>query len=406
MRRVSRHKDGSESSQTKLQVCALIFSRAPFQISVMDHYILNLKDDHSLRIPSDLKIIFLCGVLFNRRSDKDKRRVLKKYLLENEQHYPLILEESFSNPVIYGDIDLRNLHDVEMLVACFANATIIIHESLSTSAELGMFASNKSTASKLLILHPDRDSVEEDKIGGFIKLAFFNKNGPILPEGSVVPFSPVVRKNYETNDRYVYYTGFPNNLGFASRARDSIDDFLAKPGTEPLSKISFVKPKYNTPASNLPATIDYYEDGETLYLYVSPMALRALLFSLLSLEHVRKRVTESTSISKVLTALQEELNKLLLSTHNHQMGEAFSSIKIHLKGLELATFQDESTDEYRKGVGLFVYLLKAMGYLASEDNKKFKFTRDFAAIRDKFKGTIAIEKKSAFAKHMQKASES
>jgi hypothetical protein len=372
----------------------------------MDHYILNLKDDYSLDIPNDLKIIFLCGVVFNRRSDKDKRKVLKKYLLKNEQHYPLILEESFSNVAVYGDIDLRNLHDVETLVACFANATIIIHESLSTGAELGMFASNKSTASKLLVLHPDRDSVEEDKISGFIRLAFFNESGAILPPDSAIPFSPIVRKNYETNDRYVYHTAFPNDLELASRARNSINDFLAKPGIEPPSTISFVRPKYNTPTSNLSAVIDYYEDDGVLCLHVSPMALRTLLFSLISLEHVRERVIGSTSLSEVLTALQEELGKLILSTHNHQAGAALSTVKICLKGLELTTFQDDSTDDYRKAVGLFVYLLKAMGYLVSEDNQEFRFTRDFPAIRDLFKDTIAIEKKSAFAKHMQKANES
>jgi hypothetical protein len=368
----------------------------------MDHYILNLRDDYSLNIPSDLKIIFLCGVVFNRSSGKDKRTVLKKYLLRTEQHHPIILEENFGNPAVYGDIDLRNLHDVETLVACFANATIIIHESLSTGAELGMFAANKGTASRLLVLHPDRDSVEENKISGFIRLAYFNGNGPVLPKDSAVSFIPVLQKSYETNDRYIYHTTFPDDLQLASRARDSIDRFLKKPGVEPLSNISFKKSQYNTSKPNSPNIIDYYSDTGTLRLHMSAMALRTLLFSLLSLDHVRERITESASISDVLSILQDELNALLLSTHNNKTGAKLGAIKVCLKGLELTTFQDDSTDDYRKAVGLFVYLLKAMGYLADENNKKFKFTRNFATARDQFKSTITTEKKSVFAKHMQR----
>lgn len=47
---------------------------------------------------------------------------------------------------------MKNLSEVESLAALYADKIIIIHETLSTAAEIGMFAGNKSLTSKICIL--------------------------------------------------------------------------------------------------------------------------------------------------------------------------------------------------------------------------------------------------------------
>lgn len=367
-------------------------------MNIPENYILDLSSNGSILIPNDIKIIFLCGVKFDRKNDK--RIALKNYLQKTPEHRVIILEEHFSNTSIYGSINLKNLYDVETLVGCFSNATIIIHESISTGTELGMLASNKSTASKLLILHPDRDSVEENKISSFIFLAYYSGENPVLSHKSEVTFNPVLSRSYDTNDRYTYHTSFPNDLKLESYTRNEIDSFLNITEVQPISKISFSRTKFHDPTEEV-GNIDYYLEEDTINFYISPMALRCLLFSLLCLDHVKSHVEESTSISIVMTSLIEDLNKLLINTSRSKLGLDLDNVRIRLKGLALSTFHDESTDEVRKAIGLFIYLIKAMGYLADEDDKKFKITNHFVDLRNKFDKTITIAKKTAFEKHME-----
>lgn len=369
-------------------------------MTMPENHILNLQDNYSLSVPDDIKIIFLCGVKFT--EENDKRTVLKEYLQKTKAHRVIILEEHFSDLSIYGSVNLKNLYDVETLVGCFANATVIIHESISTGAELGMLASNKSTASKLLVLHPDGDSVEENKISSFIWLAYYRGKDPVLPKENAIAFHPTLSRNYDTNDRYVYHTNFPNDLKLESHARNGIDTFLNIPEVQPISKLTFNKTRFHDPTQETD-NIDYYVEEDMMNFCISPMAMRCLLFSLLSLDHVKNRLEESTSISEVMTGLHDELSKLLIATSRAKLGLDFNKAKIHLKGLALSTFHDESTDEVRKTIGLFVYLIKAMGYLAEEDDMQFKITRHFVPLRDQFSKTIVIQKKTAFERHLEAA---
>lgn len=368
-------------------------------------HVLNIELDGSFSLKDDLKIIFLCGVVFDSKSDKDKRRVLKRHLDKVSEHRTIILEEYFSNPRVYGDIDLSNLHDVETLVACFANATVIIHESISTAAELGMLASNKSTASKLLIIHPDSNSIEENKISKFIELAYYRGQNSVLSKQQAIAFNPVIQKKYESNDRYVYHTTFPSNLVIESRARNSIDDFIKSTDTQPLKKLLFRKAPYSRPTPHRPEIIDYFEKKGVLHLYISPMSLRGFLFSLLSIDNIREEIEKANSVSTIMSLLETKLDELLLSTSSLYFGIRTDKIKVNLKGVELSTFQDTSTRNLRKAIGLFVYLLKAMGYLSEKDNRHFKFTRNFTQLKHKLSDATKLEKKTSFNAHLQKESE-
>lgn len=79
---------------------------------------------------------------------------------------------------------------------------------------------------------------------------------------------------------------------------------------------------------------------------------------------------------------------------------------IELKGAKLTPFQnDEKTSEYRKALGMLIYVFKAVGFLSIEDvedsKSQFKLRQDFTKTREAFANTIILSKKTAFAKHIE-----
>lgn len=357
--------------------------------------------DSELSVPNDLNVIFLCGVKFDSKNGSDKRVVLKKYLDKIPENRSIILEEYFSDARKYSKIGLRNLHDVETLVACFSNAVIIIHESLSTAAEIGMLASDKVTADKMLVLHPTEDSVEEDKISGFVRLAYYIGPEPILQKSRKVEFSPLIQRSYTSNDRFVIHTSFPNDFSIQSRAKTSIDDFLTTSSAVPLINILFKKITYQKPKSKAPNVADYHISGKDCHVYVHPLALRFLLFSVITLDSTKERIEKSNSIHKLIETLDVELKKLLLKSMQSRLGVDTTNILIHLKGPSLSTFHKDNVTDYRKALGLFTYLLEAMEYLDNNEYRSFKITRKFAPTRELFEPSIVMSKQTGFGRRLE-----
>lgn len=364
-------------------------------------------DKRILKLPENVRMIFLCGVVFKRNAwQKDKRKILKDYLEKDELNFPIILEENFNIPD-YAGIDLGNLHDVELLVGCFADAVVIIHESIATGAELGMFATNKSIAPKLLVVYPDSDSVEEDKINTFIDGAFYGIHPILSKEDSLVSYRPVVKDHYQSNDRYVYHTYFPNDLKTNSEARDRIDGFINKSIARMSKQLSFNEVKKFNKIQRDDSSIDYFLDGGELVIALSPSALRALLLSLLTVKSVRYTVGSSQSISEVISTIQSEFDKALVATIGPELKQRPKSVKVIIKGLENSTFRSSSKEGYRKAVGLFVFLLKAMGFLSVKSNnhkESYKFTKRFSSVMSNYDRTMSRKQRSLFSKVKQDSS--
>ena len=367
-------------------------------------YVYNL-DKRILKLPANIRMIFLCGVVFkSNASQKDKRKILKDYLITDGLNFPIILEENFSIKK-YTDIDLGNLHDVEILVACFADAVIIIHESIATGAELGMFATNRNIAPKLLVVYPDSDSVEEDKINTFISEAFYGSDPIMSREESLIAYRPVMKDFYQSNDRYVYHTYFPNDLKTKSEARDGIDGFIKKTAAKIPTQLTFNEVMFNK-VQRKPDSVDYFVSNDELVVALSPSALRSLLFSLLTVRSVRELIESSPSISEVISAVQSEFDKSLLATISPNLKLKPRTVRVVVKGLENSTFRSSSKKGYRKAVGLFVFLLKAMDFLSVEKSghdESYKFTRNFSSVRDSYDGTMSSKRSSQFGKLKQGA---
>ena len=85
----------------------------------------------------------------------------------------------------------------------FIDNNIIIHESISTGVETGLFLSEEHALNKTCLLLPDETSIEENKLGQFIRLAFLQEPNAVklcvLSEGG---------KNIVSNDVKNWHTYF------------------------------------------------------------------------------------------------------------------------------------------------------------------------------------------------------
>ena len=138
---------------------------------------------------------------------------MKKFLLDsNINCQTVLLEENFvfaknkKGYLAYDNIFVKNLSEVESLAALYADKIIIIHETLSTAAEIGMFAGNKSLTSKICILFPDDISIEENKISAFIKLAFFNNNDTKNDKPNRIKYYPDIEIHRSSVNKSEYHT--------------------------------------------------------------------------------------------------------------------------------------------------------------------------------------------------------
>lgn len=135
-------------------------------------------------LDNPLRVFFLCGSFFNEREKEklDKRIIIRKYIESINPNYKcLILEENFmfsssGNKLNYYDIDMKSLKSIEVLTSLMSDKVIVLHESISTATEIGLFSSEKLISEKMIVLTPEIFSSEEDLISGFMKLAYNNKH--------------------------------------------------------------------------------------------------------------------------------------------------------------------------------------------------------------------------------------
>jgi hypothetical protein len=369
----------------------------------MNKYKFEIDAKGVVKLPSNLQIVFLCGVNFNDNPD-DKRVALEAVLATRPNTKIIILERHFPKPYVYGFIGLRNLHDVETLVSCFANATIVIHESLSTAAEIGMLAANRSTAQRTAVLYPDVGSVEDNKISGFIQLAYYGKSSVLSSEGRVV-FVPNLRNKYNSNYKQTVYTFLPEKFK-ESYPYERIEDFLDKPATKSIDHIEFHRLGYNRKPTESEDVIDYQYKNTKLTIHCSPEALRSTVISVLNIKEARIELENCHSYIEVISLLDKWLKNVFTETLSDSLPETTTQTTIELKNIRLTPFQnDENTSEYRKALGMLMYVFKAAGFLSVKDTKddksQFKLKQDFTKTRDAFAKTITLSKETAFARYIE-----
>lgn len=287
----------------------------------MEKYIFKSK-----KINNEYRYIFLCGTKFSDKIENDKRVVLRKFLQETNLNYiPIILEDNFvfrknkSKHLSYDDIHMKDLYSVEMVVNYLADNNIIIHESISTGAEIGLFLSVEEALKKTCILLPDSMAIEEDKLGGFLRLAFRRQ----IPKLKVITFYPRIENNIVSINNCNWHTYFNKNK-VGNYLGSEIRKFIN--GTHLNDQITFTKSKKEVSDGK----IHYSVKAGKLVITAKPRVIMLCICTLFNIKEFRNEIINCTpdTLSKYVSKITEWLKQIFVNTLEEITGEDIIECRI------------------------------------------------------------------------------
>ena len=333
-------------------------------------------------------VIFLCGSKYIPESGKDKRVILKKFLLDsNINCQTVLLEENFvfaknkKGYLAYDNIFVKNLSEVESLAALYAYKIIIIHETLSTAAEIGMFAGNKSLTSKICILFPDDISIEENKISAFIKLAFFNNNDTKNDKPNRIKYYPDIEIHRSSVNKSEYHTFLHEN-----KIGDVLGQKVLKYVKKEKSyrKIEIKRRRFDKAFSD-PDVISYavFEKDKKVGVSIYADALKIQLLSMFTVESFRSEFRKEKPIKDHVTYIEDNYRKILLDTICNIAGINSNkySLSVELVGINGCNL--------RQAIGYFIYMLQATELIGLEQLSEEDFNKRKIRIKEQMESCIS-----------------
>lgn len=340
------------------------------------------------------KIVFLCGSHFFESDITDKRTVLKTFI--NKQYGDkvkvIILEENFllikssKKQLGYDSIFLNSLGMIEKMVALYSDKVIVIHESISTATELGIFSIDPSVASKTCMIVPDENSQEENKVSYFMRKAFIDlpNNTHAIKE---IRFYPDTRRNNKSPNRTEYYTYFHNNE-IGSKLRERIISFLNFDTDASPTVATIYQSNYKQPSASgniISYKIIPIEDtgkgnlDECIEVSINVKALQVLLMSIIALYSNDEGLKKEKQIYQHVDNIIEKLNRHMIESVKYYSGQVINTNKIVWK-------LSETDCTIRQATGLYLYILQAMSYISMEvptDSQNYEIRR--IVIKEGFK---------------------
>ena len=321
-----------------------------------------------------IRVLFLCGTKYT-KNDSDKRTILKKYLERAPENKAIILEEYYNfkqnrnSPLLsYYETELFSLFNIEMLAAAFSTNVIIIHESNSTAGEIAAFAGNPYIRDKLIVLAPERYSIEEEKISNFLSLAFWNKKNKKI-KNDIIRFYPFIKKYNVSPNRSSYYTYFKNNElpSYLSRKLDTIIGH------------SFQK-------ENVKIDLGKKLEKNNEVVYLDFFSFKNYVFSLYTIKEFRDELHNCKKIYEIKNLFIKRFKEILKNTYIFDLGSC-KKIKIILNHQIDLNFED--------AISMMIYIMNAcdifhISKCENSDNIKVQ----------KAKGSV--ERTQAYAKLLKK----
>lgn len=228
-----------------------------------------------------------------------------------------------------------------------ADCNLIIHESISTGAEIGLFLSEENSVDKTCLIVPEEFAVEEDKIGGFMKGAFLRAERPV----KVVRFYPRIIKNIRSDDVSDWHTYFYQNkigdklgsqiLNFAEMAKESYG-------------VKFTKNKKKVQEGY----IHYGKKGKELQITLTPRILAICIAALFNIDEISKEIfnTEGKPLREYVNIIAKWLRIIFVNTMEEKNGDIYSECSIHLLMHVTGVY-------LTKVIGMCLYLFQAAGFV-------------------------------------------
>lgn len=308
-------------------------------------------------------IIFLCGTAYKDKNVNDKRVILKNYLVNNfPENKNLILEEHFAfanvrNKLNYYDIYMRNLNDIEMLTAAFASKIIIIHESISTGAELAAFASKKFMHEKICILVPDSTAIEENKLSSFLRLAYFREETNITN----ITFYPETYVFQISKQHTEIRTNFKKNQITAVMGK-KISEFISKDDADKIKKVKFSKCLFGKPSASF-EDVSFCVNRKEGEVYVSSRVILFQLIAMFQFNDFRSEMRNDKSMIKHINFMENIYKKTMKNTISNLSGVHLDTISVYIKELDL---------KLRQVIAYSIYMIQALGYINIVTSGKIK----------------------------------
>lgn len=253
-------------------------------------------------IINPLYIHFLCGNKYVKKNVEDKRNILKSYIDSLNNNYALILEKLF-RPSEYMDMGFKDLEEVELMASNYAKSIIILHETVSTAAEIALFGSKRDLKNKILVIYAPYSKIETDVVGSFIRFAYFKDN---KIQNSEFDYNTKLHTSKKGNVSY-YNTYFPNNK-IDDIFKGLLDNFWKSSYTK--MDISFNK--YNV----LCRKENYYKiSKKNIFIKLNYEFILSIVLSILLNNDLIKEIRLKEDVVKNMCSLIKEILINTISTH-------------------------------------------------------------------------------------------
>ncbi|QEK13479.1 hypothetical protein FQB35_15085 [Crassaminicella thermophila] len=318
----------------------------------MDKYLFK-----QVEIEKQFILFFLCGTHFNRNNKRDKRTVLKRYLESiDSRNRAIILEENFifrekstKKYLAYDEIFLKNLFDVELLASLLADKIFIIHESISTAAELGLFASNEEITKKICLLVPDKYNVEEKKLSKFIELAFLKRK----PSIHTIYYYPIVKENKISLTKSDYHTYFYNDK-IGKNLSNNIKRFIDNDSNKTVD-LHIKESKFNGHIKDY-LTYHVNKKNKKINIYLPIEVIKSQIISLFNIKEFTRKLRSIDNIKDVVNEVQKLYEDILSNTIGELKGLIIDEYKLYYNVIN----ESQPKLRLRQTIGYILYILQAM----------------------------------------------
>lgn len=306
-------------------------------------------------------IVFLCGPYYNKKSDGDRRKILKEYLINKGSSFlPLIIddfmsEEKIKDPAI-------NVQLMEEIFAAVSYRTYIFLDTISTAAELGIFA-NSAYSNSLKVYLPKYDDIyNKSNVGYFVRSGVLRENSKLV---NVLEYRPQIQRKAIATDYIVEYYGFVNNV-IPENIKQDIDNDIKLGSQEKVFCVD-VKNSYSMPETF--NKICYFDTGSSLHIKTSLKLLFYTTLAIVFSEYFDFFSRKDNDFSKIdianVTKKVKEAYVNLIAT-NHLINANIDTDAIKFE----TTLNSENNGELIKHIVKFLHLFNT----ESDYKSKYLFT--------------------------------
>lgn len=153
-------------------------------------------------------ILFLCGPYYNKNNKSDRRLILQEkiYEIHKNKFLPLVIDDFLTEKNIKDDtIDIQLMEEI---CAAVSAQTYIFLDTMSSAAELGIFA-NSAFFNKIKVYIPKKSDIyNKSNVGYFVRDVVLMKHSDKI---ECLEYRPAVERNAIATDYILEYYKFVNN---------------------------------------------------------------------------------------------------------------------------------------------------------------------------------------------------